>query len=208
MRRRRIESLVKRHIAPSFPELTLVRDLLVRWDGDPIVRGFVFDRSRRNASMVRMEVFAQPLFVPAEGVGLSVAQELGEFLFDEVASEVELLEGMRALAEHEGRAFLQRVSDCAALAQTVPAMPPDRMDDRLGDEIRAYCMVWLGRTAEARDVLDVLIHELRAFEVEYEFELLSRVRHVKQTLERSDDEARELLSTWAGGTVRALGLRR
>ena len=208
MRRRRVESLVKRHIAPSFPELTLVRDLLVRWDGDPIVRGFAFARSQMHASLVRMEVFAQPLFVPADAVGLSVAQELGQFLFDDVASEIELLEGMRALAEHEGRAFLQRVSDCAALAQTVPAMPPERMDDRLGDEIRAYCMIWLGRTAEAQAVLEVLIHELRAFEVEYEFELLSRVRHVKQTLERSDHEARELLKTWAGGTARALRLRR
>ena len=208
MRRRRIESLVKRHIAPSFPELTLVRDLLVRWDGDPIVRGFVFRRSGAHTSMVRMEVFAQPLFVPADVIGLSVAQELGQFLFDEVASEIELLEGMRALAEHEGRAFLRRVSDCAALAQTVRAMPSDRMDDRLGDEIRAYCMIWLGRTAEAQAVLEVLIHELRAFEVEYEFELLSRVRHVKQTLERSDREARDLLRTWAGGTARALGLRR
>ena len=208
MRRRRVERLVKRHIAPSFPELTLVRDLLVRWDGDPILRGFVFDRSRMHASLVRMEVFAQPLFVPADVVALSVAQELGQFLFDEVASEIELLEGMRALAEHEGRAFLQRVSDCAVLAQTVPAMPQDRMDDRLGDEIRAYCMVWLGRTAEARAVLDVLIHELREFEVEYEFELLSRVRHVSQTLERSDHEARELLRTWADGTARALGLPR
>lgn len=208
MKRRRVERLVKRHIAPSFPELTLVRDLLVRWDGDPIVRGFAFDRSRMHASLVRMEVFAQPLFVPADVVALSVAQELGQFLFDEVASEVELLEGMRALAEHEGRAFLRRVSDCAALAQTVRAMPPDRMDDRLGDEIRAYCMVWLGRTAEAHAVLEVLIHELRAFEVEYEFELLSRVRHVKQTLERSDREAHELLRTWADGTARALGLPR
>ena len=208
MRRRRIESLVKRHIAPSFPELTLVRDLLVRWDGDPIVRGFAFGRSRTHLSMVRMEVFAQPLFVPADVVGLSVAQELGQFLFDEIASEVELLEAMRVLAEHEGRAFLRQVSDCASLAQAVPTMPPDRMDDRLGDEIRAYCMIWLGRTAEAQAVLDVLVHELRAFEVEYEFELLSRVRHVKQTLERSDDEARDLLKTWAAGTARALRLRR
>ena len=208
MNRRRVERLVKRHIAPSFPELTLVRDLLVRWDGDPIVRGFVFRRSRAHSSPVRMEVFAQPLLVPADVIGLSVAQELGQFLFDDVASEIELLEGMRALAEHEGRTFLGRVSDCGALAQTVPAMPPDRMDGRLGDESRAYCMVWLGRTAEARDVLDVLIHELRAFEVEYEFELLSRVRHVKQTLERSEHEARDLLSAWADGTSRALGLPR
>jgi hypothetical protein len=208
VRRSRIESLVKRHIAPSFPELTLVRDLLVRWDGDPIVRGFAFARSRTHASMVRMEVFAQPLFVPANVVGGSLTQELGQFLFDEVASEIELLEGMRALAEHEGQAFLRRVSDCSALAQTVPSMAAARMDDRLGDEIRAYCMVWLGRTAEARAVLDVLIHELRAFELESEFELLSRVRHVKQTLERSDDEARELLAKWAQGTARALRLGR
>lgn len=208
MSRRRVERLVERHIAPSFPELTLVRDLLVRWDGDPILRGFAFHRSRMHASMVRMEVFAQPLFVPADVVGRAVAQELGQFLFDDVASEIELLEAMRALAEHEGRAFLRRVSDCAALAQTVPAMPPDRMDDRLGDEIRAYCMVWLGRTAEARAVLDVLIHELRAFEVESELALLGRVRHVRQTLARSDHAARELLRTWADGTARALGLPR
>jgi hypothetical protein len=208
VKRRRVERLVERHIAPSFPELTLVRDLLVRWDGDPIVRGFAFGRSRMHPSMVRMEVFAQPLFVPADVVGRSVAQELGQFLFDEVASEIELLEGMRALAEHEGRAFLRRVSDCAALAQTVPAMAPERIDDRLGDEIRAYCMVWLGRTAEARAVLDVLIHELRAFEAESEFELLGRVRHVKQALERSDHAARELLRTWADGTARTLGMAR
>lgn len=209
MKLRRLERLVERHIAPAFPELKLSRDLLVRFDGDPIVRGFVFDRSQMHGSIVRLDVFAQPLFVPAEGIFLSVATTLGEFVFDEDdATDAAVMTEMLALAETDGRSFLSSVSDCASLAQVVLEMPPDRMDDRLGAEIRAYCLLWTGRIGDAARELDELAENLRDFEVDWEFDALNRVKEVRQALRRSEAEARELLSAWAQGTTRALGLPR
>ena len=206
MKLRGVQRLISRYVAPSFPELQLSRDLLVRWDGDPIVRGFVFDRSQMNNDIVRLDAFAQPLFVPVEYVSLGVAKTLGDFLFDDRANEPEVTAQMLARAEREGRLFLETVSDCASLADTVLKMPGDRIDPRLGGEIRAYCLLWTGRTDAAIAQLDDLIEQLRDFQVEYELELLDRVKRVRQALERSEDEARELLRSWSAQTAKALGL--
>lgn len=207
MKLRELQRLVDRHVAPAFRELKLSRDLLVRWDGDPIVRGFVFDRSQMHGSVVRVEAFAQPLFIPSEVIHLSLGTTLGEFEFDDHDTKA-LMAEILARAEKEGRAFLARVSDCAALAKTVLEMPEDRMDPNLGGEIRACCMIWIGRTGDGRTELEAVADRLRDFGVEWEFDLLDRVTQLLQTLERSPDEARDLLRTRAEETARALGLPR
>lgn len=205
MKLRELQRLVERYVTPAFRELKLSRDLLVRWDGDPIVRGFVFDRSQTHGSVVRLEAFAQPLFIPSDVVQLSVGATLGEFEFDDHDTEAVMAE-LLARAENEGRAFLARVSDCLSLTQTVLEMPEDRMDPNLGGEIRASCMIWIGRTADAKAELEAVAHRLRDFGVEWEFDLLNRVTQLLQTLERSPDEARDLLRTRAEETARALCL--
>lgn len=109
-------------------------------------------------------------------------------------------------AEHEGRAFLERVSDCSSLAETVLEMPGDHMDERLGLEIRAYCLLWARRSDAAAAQLDDVIEQLRDFEVEYELDALGRVKQVRQALERSEAEAQALLEAWARRTKEALTL--
>ncbi|CAN5275531.1 hypothetical protein BH20ACT16_BH20ACT16_04350 [soil metagenome] len=206
MKLREVQRLIGAYIAPSFPELRLSGDMLVRWDGDPIVRGFVFDRSQAHKEMVRLHVFAQPLFVPADVIYLSVAETLGDFLFDDPEKEADRMEEVLRRAEHEGRCFLERVSDCCSLAETMLTWPRGLMDEDLSGEIRAYCLLWSGRADEAAAQLDVVIDQLREFEVESELETLTQVTQIRKALGRSDAKAHELLETWASQTKEALQL--
>jgi hypothetical protein len=113
---------------------------------------------------------------------------------------------MLRCAEGDGRAFLARVSDCASLADVTSELPEDRLDPALGAEIRAYCLLWTGGVDEAAAALDELIAAAGAFEVEYEFELFTRIVRVREALGRSDGEARALLEGWAADTAQALKL--
>ena len=203
MKRREIQRLVQQYLAPSFPELELTGDLLARWDGDPIARGFVFDR---HAGFVRLEAWAQPLFVPADDVSLGIAQTLGDFWLDGDADESTVAAEMLQRAESVGRAFLDRVSDCSSLAQTVLEMPGDRMDPSHAAQVSGYCLIWLGRAEEAAHQLDHAIEELHPIEAEWDLELLGEIKLVCETLERSEDEARALLDARARETARALKL--
>src|SRR5688500_1696812 len=107
MKLREAKRLISRYLAPSFPELQPADDMLVRWDGDPILRGFVLDRSQMHKDMVRLYVFAQPLFVPAEVIYLSIGRALGDFLLEESADEGEVMAEMLSRAERDGRPFLE-----------------------------------------------------------------------------------------------------
>lgn len=206
MKLREVRRLISRYVAPSFPELQIVEDMLVRWDGEPILRGFVFERSQMNKDMVRLHAFAQPLFVPSEFVYLSVGEPLGDFLLDEDSDEGEVMAEILERAERDGRGILERVSDCSSLADNVMEITSGRMGRDLSGEIRAYCLVWIGRTDEAVAQLDEVIEQLRRFELEYELETLTQVTQVRQALERSEDEARALLEEWATKTAQALKL--
>jgi hypothetical protein len=109
-------------------------------------------------------------------------------------------------AEREGRAILDRVSDCSSLAENVKDITEGRLDRDLSGEIRAYCLLWSGRPEEAADELDDVIEQLREFEVESELGTLTQVTQVREALERSEEEARALLQAWAEQTAQALRL--
>jgi hypothetical protein len=205
MKLREVQRLIRRYVAPSFPELQLKGDMLVRWDGDPILRGFVFERLQMNEDMVRLHAFAQPLLVPADVVCLSVGAPLGDYVFDD-GNESEVMTQLLERAEREGRAILDRVSDCSSLAENVEDITEGRLDRDLSGEIRAYCLLWSGRPEEAADALDDVIEQLREFEVESELGTLTQVTQVREALERSEEEARALLQAWAEQTAQALRL--
>ena len=203
MKRREVQRLVRQHLAPSFPELELTGDLLARWDGDPIARGFVFDR---HEDFVRLEAWAQPLFVPADDVYLGIAETLGDFWLDGDADESKVVAEMLQRAESDGRAFLDRASDCSSLARTALEMPGDRMDPSHAAQASGYCLIWLGRGDEAAQQIDHAIEELQPIETEWDLALLGEIKLVRKTLERSEDEARALLEGWAAETAKALKL--
>jgi hypothetical protein len=206
MRRRDLQPLVERHFAPSFPELRPVGDLLVRVD-DGIMRGFHFGRSQMNKDAVRLHVLAQALFVPSEAVELGIARELGDYYIEDRARGGEVVEAMRQRAEHDGPAFLALTADCRALADHADELTdPYRIDPAAMAEVRAYCLVRVGDVAAAREALERLAAELAQSDGRYEAEELERVRRVADALERSPQEAREVLDEWERETARALRL--
>ena len=195
MKRRDVQRLVRRHLAPSFPEFELTEDLLARWDGDPIARGFVFDR---HADFVRLQAWAQPLFVPADDVNLGIAETLGDLWLDGDAHESKVAAEMLQQAPSDGRTFLHRVSDCSSLAKTVLELPGDRLDPSHTARASGCCLIWLGRAEEAAPQLDVAIEELEPIETEWDLELLG--------VSPTEDEARALLAGWSAETAKALKL--
>ena len=69
-----------------------------------------------------------------------------------------------------------------------------------------YCLLWLGRIDQAAQQLDHAIEELQPIEAEWDLALLGEIKLVRETLERSEDEARALLEGWAAETAKALKL--
>ena len=178
-------------------------DLLARWDGDPILRGFLFER---HDGFLRLVVLGQALFVPDDGISLGVGEQLGDFSFAGDADEHELMAEMLQLADGEGRAFLARVSDCASLAATAVRMSEDRMDPALGTEIGAYCLLWTGRVGEAAAQLDETIAASQRLRGGVPVRSADARDPRARALERSEDEARALLEGWAAETAKALKL--
>jgi hypothetical protein len=206
VKRRELERIVTRGFAPAFPELRLVKDMLVRWDGDPIVRGFLFGRSQMNDRMVRLHAYAQALLVPDDVVSLGVAQLLGDYFFDDEHDEAETVAEMLLAARTDGLAFLSRVSDCSSLADTALLVPGHKMDAVYGWEIRAYCLIWTGDLVGARDALERLRRDLSPSDFPWHAVILERAERVATALEDSPDAARALLEEWASTTAAALGL--
>lgn len=205
MTRRTLRRLIERHVAPAFPQLRTWKDGLVRWDGEPILRGFWFGRSDTNADGIRVHAFAQPLFVPEDLVILAVSEHLGD-VFLEGASEEAAMGEVRSRAESDGRTFLARTSDCAALAADVVALSGDSMGEALAWEIRGGCLVWVGDAEAADAAFSRAAAELEGAPTAWEDEALERVTETRAALARSPAAARELLAARAQGTERALGL--
>jgi hypothetical protein len=205
MRIRELQPLVQRHFAPSFPDLRLVADLLVTVD-DGIMRGFLFNRSQMNKHAVGLYVLAQALFVPTHAVRLGLSRELGDYYIDDPERGGEVVDAMRTRAELEGPSFLARAVDCASLAANATELAGNTVDPAALAETRAYCLVRAGDLASAREELRALAGELGASSIGYHARALERVRTVADALERSPQEARDVLAGWECETARALGL--
>jgi hypothetical protein len=72
--------------------------------------------------------------------------------------------------------------------------------------MRAYCLLWLERNAEAAAALDDAIELWRNFRFDWEFERLTELTELRRVLGRSPAEAREQLEAWARQTALALKL--
>ncbi len=206
MTRKQLQRLVDRHLAPAFPELTFRADGLYRWDGDPVLRGFAFDRSSSNRDGVRVHVLAQPLLIPDDVVTLGLAELLDDvFLRD--GDEAELMAGVRAKAEGAGRAFLRRTSTCEALAASILQLRrEDGMGEGLAHEWRGACLAWIGEDAGAEAALARAAQENAAGTTAWEAEALERVRELQAALATSPAATLELLAGRARATRAALGL--
>jgi hypothetical protein len=205
MRIRDLQPLVQQHFAASFPALHQVADLLVTVD-DGIMRGFLFDRSQMNKHAVRLEVFAQALFVPTDAVELVFARELGNYHLDDPERAGEVMEAMRRQAEVQAPPFLALAVDCASLAEHAGELAEHTVDQAAVDEVRAYCLVRVGDVGPAREELQALARKLGASSIGYHARALERVTTVADALARSPVQAREVLDGWERETARALRL--
>jgi hypothetical protein len=193
MTKRQVQRAIERHVAPRFPSLRPVGDLLVSRSG-PILRGFAFERSMMDKTTFRLRAFGQLLSVPSNTVMFGLSQELGNFRIDGDADAA--LAAAAEKADAQGREFLLQVEDCAAILNSLESIRSATVDHRLVGEIRVHLLAQLRRDEEAIQALDEVAHELSPPEVEYEEVALARVNELRAgaraVARRGDCPAREM----------------
>jgi hypothetical protein len=205
MLERDVARLAERHLAPHFPDLRVVRDLLVRYDG-PILRGFCLDRSQLDPAGFDVVVFAQPLIVPAEEISLGVAVDLAHCVFDP-DREDELMGAVATAAVVRGSRFVAEFSDALSFAESVTTERFRDVDGRRVREARAYCRAYAGDLDAARAEIAALRPELEAASAtSWVRDIAVRVHAFERALDVSPAEVRRLLDGWAERTRSALAL--
>ena len=202
MKRRAVEHLIRDHIAPNFPHLRQVGDLLVRWEPDLILRGFVFERSFVDATALRVAAFVQPLFVPTDSIVLDMSERLASCAVEDGKEEAVMT---AALTQMRRSRLLERVRDARSLAVlAVPGSFP-MMYSGFASELRAYCWIYAGERERAELELSELASALSSGDP-LDQEILGRMSEVHDALRVSSDRARALLDAWGSRTAAALRL--
>jgi hypothetical protein len=204
MTKRQVQRAVERHVAPRFPQLTPVGDLLIARAG-ALLRGFAFERSQMDKTAFRLRVFAQLLSVPKESVVFGLSNELGNFRVN--GEEAAAFEAAADAAEAGGREFLVRVESYEAVVANLGSLVSAATDPRLDREVRAHGLAHLGRVDDAIRELEAVADELSPPGVPYEEAALARVRKLREALTRSRADGASLLERWTQETVEALGLQ-
>ena len=206
MKKREISRLVSSYLAPAFPDLVPIGDLLVRYDVDHILRGLCFDASDVDARGFTVYVFAQALFVPYDAVNLGVADDIASSYFAP-ADEAVVMERVVAAARERAVPFLREIVDASTFAD---AASPERfplLDTVLAQEARFYCRAYAGDMAGARREHAGLRAKLaRDPDAEFVAQLSARADQLVSALDKSHDAARDALDAWAAETRSALRL--
>jgi hypothetical protein len=201
MTKRQVQRAIERQVAPRFPSLRPVGDLLVARAG-PILRGFAFERSMMDKTTFRLRAFGQLLSIPSNTVAFGLSHELGNFRIDGDADSV--FAAAAEKADAQGREFLSRVEDCATMLDNLESIRSATVDHRLVGEIRAHLLAQLLRDDEAIQALDQVADQLSPPEVEYEEDALARVKELRAAVARSHGEGIALLEKWTRDSARAL----
>lgn len=203
MRKREMERLLARHVAPAYPALTLDGDRLVQVDG-PLARGLLFDRSQLNPRAFRVSAFVIVLSVPADHLSLGDALDVGDFTLTDEDDERAVFGRVHAALHPAADVWLAERATLTDVADRVRDVSGWQLDGRLGRQIRAHCLAHLGRHGKARRALKRLRLELRVADAPDG--LPEQVDALLAALDTSPAATHELLDRWTAATRAALGL--
>ena len=214
MKSREMERLSIKYLLPHLPEYRAKGSLLYAEPVEHLLRGFVFESSEFDPTAFFVNVFVQPLYVPAESYVLDFGDRLGggaKRWRPTAGQEGKVMGDVLGEIRRKGLPFLDQIrtpADLALVASTKAQKAPN--NPRIL-EVEAYSLVLAGRYRDARTVLerieqlarDLLRANLRAVWLE---EVGTRARLLRETLARSPDEAIALLDQWRLETLTRLGL--
>jgi hypothetical protein len=193
--------------------------LLLPCADDLILRGFVFEGSDFDRSVLRVTAFVLPLYLPTDTVHMTFGFRLGGpanfWTFADVDEDV-AMDSIREYARDEGMPFLKRAGTPGGFADW---LTEHKADSRNLDvhEALAYSLVLDGRPGEALRSLEKARNGIAEAEAKRRDLGLDptrtkarseRVQAVEQALATSPTQAADLLRQWAGESAARLGLER
>ena len=210
---REFQSLIRRHLLHRMPGYSVSRNLLFRAPLRYLLCGYCFESSSDPRGFYVSE-FVQPLFVPDEGVTLSLGRRLGSkagmggtyWQLDDT-NEADGMGQVLAHIRRDGTAILRKfetLEDFAKNAITRHTNPYSPYPP----EMVAYGAILIGDTNRACKMFNRLEDTLRTAKHhrDYHDEILARARRVRSAFERDPTEAIAILNRWRDETAANLKL--
>jgi hypothetical protein len=192
---------IARAIQCAVPGLYAKGSILAATPRGRILRGVCLEGSI-DPDGVYLNVFVQPLYVPATTVVLSLGERLGGGCR---TWSVEQADAAAVAVRDEGLPFFGPISSAEALANWAYL---DEHSDARSLEVKAYSLVASGRLAEGIQALRKLAESLSGEEeLEWIIEVRKQAEHLADLAETNPTAAHELLAKWESETVSALRIQ-
>lgn len=215
---RTLRRLIKRHLVPVFPELTLnskESDLFF----DPmnhIYRYFSFAGSAYSTATIRVNAAFMPLYVPADFYHVTLGKRLQNGHTDvwewSEAEETKVFESIRDAMRTQGMERLGKVQSPLDLARMAPLL--NSPDSEAVKQAVDYSLIYTGQFEEAQVGMEeymkpIEIRDRRNPPTEpWDLERQRLERELSGLLKQNPEEARQLLLQWEQQTIKNLKLEK
>jgi hypothetical protein len=170
------------------------------------LRAIFFDRSI-DARGFYVQIFVQPLFIPAKHIGFNVGWRLGGGSHLWNANAPSLVTDLSAELKREALPFLSRIKSPRDVAEAAIAL--HKSNDPYVQQVVAYSLARSGDIGKATTELDRLISMLNVNEpYPWQRELIERAEALKRKLLANPANALCELETWEVETAKNLGLEK
>jgi len=194
-----------RRLLPELPGFTVKGQMIFIQPVAHTLRGICFDGSSFDPNLFFVQVFAQPLFVPAKRLALNIGWRLGGGSHRWNVNAPGLLEDLSAVLKREALPFLARIESPRDLAQAATSL--QKSQDPYTQQAVAYALARAGDVNKAVAELDQLTRLLDV-KVPWQLEMLARANALKSQLLRDAPSAQKQLQAWEAESVRNLGLEK
>lgn len=205
MKTTEIATFGKRLLA-DLPGFTVKGRMLFMLPIGHTLRGIFFDRSV-NPRGFYVQVFIQPLFVPAEHVSFNVGWRLGGSSHIWNADAPGLISELDAALKREAVPFLSGVQSPQDVARAAASL--QKSGDPYVQQAIAYAFARGGDVQQAATALTQLVRALDLKEqYPWQREMQRRAEVLKAELRDNPSVARQRLESWEVETTKQIGLER
>ncbi len=164
MRVRKIETMARRRLLPNLPGFEVSRTILYRQPLSPILRGFAFEDSGFDGTVVYVWVFVLPLYVPSKHLTFTFGKRLenrkglfdrsGRWVLADPPDDTEINSMVKAM-QGKGIPYLDRLNTPQDLIEHL-TMATKLFGNVFVEQAVAFSLARLGNLEAARSKLESL----------------------------------------------------
>ncbi|MEP6756918.1 MAG: hypothetical protein ABJA67_15545 [Chthonomonadales bacterium] len=202
-----IKHLVTKYVDPHFTGYNLQGFIYFCEPIEYVLRGYCFD-SGRNADLLKLMTFVQPLYTPCDFIALTLGETIVETFISKDNEEKLMPEIVKKMKDFEP--YLFELATPRELTH-LPRQTKYENNSDVACERRAYSRILNGEYEEARIELNILIgrlndHVVAKIAARYEFEALDRAEELIRLLDINSQLALDKLDEYTAFTKSHLRL--